>query len=216
MEINGREVDRRALEEIAFGDTDYDHNRVHFETRMTEADLRNIEKTGDTYMNISSTRDASMLKKMASEHAAALLKIADIMEQADVKDDDGDHSDHEDIQLHEYKGDVYVKDDRTKHEEKFDSWRAAVEYVMSLHGDERFMEGDASAEADRDAEDHHKDDEDRHEDHADHREDDKHKREDDEWDDKDTEDAKRKANIIRNVYGKSASAKTAKNPFEVK
>ena len=71
---------------------------------------------------------------------------------ADVKDDEGRHSDSEFLHIAEYDGNVYVRDDREKTENKFDSWADALEYISELHGDEKALKKDLDEDKDDDGE----------------------------------------------------------------
>lgn len=161
MERGGREVDTRPFMEIAMDNTAYDQNKVSFEKRMPKDYVDELQREGDAYMSIKSVKEAKLAMARANELAQRYMQVMASLKNADVKDDDGDHSDHEDIRITEYNGEVRVRDDRSKHEEKFDSWHDACDYVESLHGDERFEDHDAARRDDEDDEDDRHDRKDR-------------------------------------------------------
>ena len=204
MDIGGREVDTRHPLEIAMDNTAYDQNKVYLEKRMSKDYVDELQREGDAYMTIKSAKEAKLARARMDELAEKYHQLAAALKNADVKDDDGDHSDHEDVHLSEYNGEVYVKDDRSKKEEKFQSWHDACNYVESLHGDERFESHDAARE---DEDKHEDDDKDKHE-----REDKRRDAEDKEDDDLDegTREAHRLANIIRSSSTRTV-AKHAKD-----
>lgn len=200
MEIGGREVDTRNLLDVAMSDTDYDHNSVKINRRMSDNYLRELEKEGDTYMKVLSVKEAKALRAKMEQAGKDYVTLRAALERADVKDDDGDHSDHEDIRMNEWKGEVYVRDDRSNHEEKFSSWKDACDYVLALHEDERFVDKDAKRDDDDDDR-HDRDDhraEDRHHDDRDER--------DDDLDDRERRDREKKAELTAAIIRNRKSA----------
>lgn len=96
--------------------------------------------------------EENFMKSSAGMYAreAAARKAAKRM--ADVKDDEGKRDDSEFLHIAEYDGNVYVRDDREKTENKFDSWADALEYISELHGDKKALEDDLDEDKDDDDE----------------------------------------------------------------
>lgn len=207
MEIGGREVDTRALMDIALSDTAYDYNTVKFNKVLADDYVRDLDKEGEAYVKVLSVKEAKAIKSRMDQVAKDYLTLKAMLKKADVKDDDGDHSDHEDIHMSEYDGKVVVKDDQSKHEEHFDSWKDACDYVLALHEDERFVDKGAREDEDDDLDDHESK---RHDDDDDHDDDHRGRRHDDDDDDDHDERAKKAEQVAAIIRTRQSNARHAK------
>lgn len=128
------------------------HSRKGGEISMDENDLSdpwlkaaeedNAYDQNEIKTDIDDDEEENFMKSSAGMYAreAAARKAAKRM--ADVKDDEGKRDDSEFLHIAEYDGNVYVRDDREKTENKFDSWADALEYISELHGDKKTLEDD--------------------------------------------------------------------------
>ena len=159
-EISGREVDFRKIQDIAAESEGYAKNYVKVDTsNLTERDKENMANGNGAYM--LTKEEAKKRAQHAAKLALAYKKIAEDAEKRedDVKDDEGAHSDGEFMRIDKH-GDEYIVHIDKEPEQKFDSLHEALDYVMTMHGDDRF-EKDVTdkAEEDKDEEEVKKEEE---------------------------------------------------------
>lgn len=133
-DISGREVDFRKIQDIAAESTGYAKNYVKVDTEnLSEAQKDNLINGNGAYM--LSKEEAAKRAMRAAKLALAYKKIADA--EDDVKDDEGAHSDGEFIHIDKH-GDEWLVHIDKEPEQKFDSLHEALDYAMTMHGDDRF------------------------------------------------------------------------------
>ncbi|MBQ1803775.1 MAG: hypothetical protein II014_00690 [Bifidobacteriaceae bacterium] len=98
---------------------------------------QNLVKT-----NIDDDQEEDFMKSSAGMYAREAAARRAYKRMADVKDDEGKRNDDEFLHISEVGGYVYVRDDKEKTENKFDSWADALEYISELHGDKKDLEDD--------------------------------------------------------------------------
>ena len=154
-DISGREVDFRKIQDIAAESTGYAKNYVKVNTEnLSEAQKDNLINGNGAYM--LTKEEASKRALRAAKLALAYKKIAE--EADDVKDDEGMHSDGEYIHIDKH-GDEWLVHIDKEPEQKFDSLHEAIDYVMTMHGDDRFEKDVTDEEKEKDDEEKVKDEE---------------------------------------------------------
>lgn len=133
-DISGREVDFRKIQDIAAESAGYAKNYVKVDTEnLSEAQKDNLINGNGAYM--LSKEEAAKRAMRAAKLALAYKKIADA--EDDVKDDEGAHFDGEFIHIDKH-GDEWLVHIDKEPEQKFDSLHEALDYAMTMHGDDRF------------------------------------------------------------------------------
>ena len=122
---------------------------------LQQAADNNAYDTNLVKTNIPDDREDDFMRSSAGMYArreAARRAYANWKRMADVKDDEGMHDDHEYLHISEDGGFVYVRNDRDKSENKFDSWADALDYIASLHEDDKALIKDLEDEPDMEGE----------------------------------------------------------------
>ena len=133
-EISGREVNFDKIQDIASQSEGYAKNTVKVDvSNYTDAQKENLMNGNGGY--VMSREEAAKRATHAAKLALAYKKMAE--EADDVKDDEGDHSDGEFIHIDKH-GDEFIVHINDEPEQKFDSWHEALDYCMTMHGDDRF------------------------------------------------------------------------------
>ena len=154
-EISGREVDFRKIQDIAAESAGYAKNYVKVDTEnLSEAQKDNLINGNGAY--VMTKEEASKRAKHMAQLALAFKKIAE--EADDVKDDEGMHSDGEFIHIDKH-GDEYLVHIDKEPEQKFDSLHEALDYVLTMHGDDRFEKDVTDEKEEKDDEEKVKKDE---------------------------------------------------------
>ena len=147
-DISGREVDFRKIQDIAAESTGYAKNYVKVDTEnLSEAQKDNLINGNGAY--VMTKEEASKRAKHMAQLALAFKKIAE--EADDVKDDEGMHSDGEFIHIDKH-GDKWLVHIDKEPEQKFDSLHEALDYAMTMHGDDRFEKDVTDEEKEEDDE----------------------------------------------------------------
>lgn len=147
-DISGREVDFRKIQDIAAESTGYAKNYVKVDTEnLSEAQKDNLINGNGAY--VMTKEEASKRAKHMAQLALAFKKIAE--EADDVKDDEGMHSDGEFIHIDKH-GDEWLVHIDKEPEQKFDSLHEALDYAMTMHGDDRFEKDVTDEEKEEDDE----------------------------------------------------------------
>ena len=154
-DISGREVDFRKIQDIAAESTGYAKNYIKVDTEnLSEAQKDNLINGNGAYM--LSKEEASKRAQHNARLALAYKKIAE--EADDVKDDEGTHFDGEFMHIDKH-GDEWLVHIDKEPEQKFDSLHGALDYVMTMHGDDRFEKDATDEEEEKEDEEKVKDEE---------------------------------------------------------
>ena len=128
-EIAGYEV-YDGFDEVLNAGTAYDKNYVTVkDVTLTKPLMDDLMEGNGGYVKVNKTEAI----RKAKAYQAMARKYAMLARRADVKDDEGDHDDHEFMHIDHY-GDEWVVKATGGIEKHFDNEDEAVDYLLSLHG----------------------------------------------------------------------------------